>query len=649
MNKDKLTNFNAQIQYKLIEELAFQNKEKEQRAAELTIANEELVFQNEEKQKRANELAIANTELAFQNEEKQKRANELTNIRVELEQQIACLNEAAIVSEADSDGNITFVNDKFCEISGYKREELIGKNYKILRSPSQPQSFYIDLWVVILSGRVWKGQQMSVKKGGKDFYYTDTTITPFKDSNGKIIKFVGIQFDITAEIKLKETLLSQADELFVTNKELVFQNEEKQKRADELVIANKELAFQNKEKEKRAAELTIANKELAFQNKEKLKRANELAIVKELRQFIETANTPIIGLDAKGLINEWNEGAEKITGYKKEEVLGSSWIKYTPINSEEGVRKIFNQSLKGKQTGNNEFSTTSKDGKEVILLVNTSTRIDNDGIITGMLAVGLDITELVSYRNELEVKVEERTIKLNKALENQKELSELKTKFVSTASHEFRTPLSAINFAAGYIKKYGAKIAPSIINKKLNKIEDQVLHMTQLLDDILIVGQADAGKMRNNPVSINLGDFIHDIIEEVSSSSKESHEIELIDAEDLKSTAIFIDEKLGRNIFVNLLSNATKFSPNAKKVTIELSSEKGYILFSITDLGIGIPKSEFKNIFVPFNRGKNVDLIQGTGLGLSIVKAAVDVLGGKIMVNSNANKGTTFTVKIPKR
>ena len=557
-------------------------------------------FKEKAMSKILDKLSLDNKELRFQNKEKEEKAVELANLKIELEQQIACLNEAAIVSESDPEGNIIFANNKFCQFYGYQREELIGKNHRILKSGKQPDAFFTNMMSTISSGKIWKEKVLNKNKRGEKFYWMDITIMPFKDLNGKIIKYVAIMFDITAQVEQKEMLLKQAEEL-------------------------------------------------DLQNEEKKKRIHELLMAKELRQFIDTAKTPIVGVNTKGLINEWNHGAEEYFGDKKEEVLGANWEQYVPKGYKEAVKKILQKSLKGKQIDNYEFVTTSNNGREITLLVNTSTRRDTTGKITGILSVGLDITKLVSYRNELEVKVEERTIKLNKALENQKELSELKTKFVSTASHEFRTPLSAINFAAGYIKKYGAKIAPSIINKKLNKIEDQVLHMTQLLDDILIVGQADAGKMRNNPVSINLGDFIHDIIEEVSSSSKESHEIELIDAEDLKSTAIFIDEKLGRNIFVNLLSNATKFSPNAKKVTIELSSEKGYILFSITDLGIGIPKSEFKNIFVPFNRGKNVDLIQGTGLGLSIVKAAVDVLGGKIMVNSNANKGTTFTVKIPKR
>jgi len=208
--------------------------------------------------------------------------------------------------------------------------------------------------------------------------------------------------------------------------------------------------------------------------------------------------------------------------------------------------------------------------------------------------------------------------------------------------------LSAINFAAGSMKKYWSKMEPIMIEKKLDKIENQVLHMTKLLDDVLIVGQAEVGEIRNHPLTLNLGKFISEIIEEVYHSSKKVQKIVLIDVEKLKSRDIFIDEKLGRNIFINLLSNAVKFSPDGHQVTVELSSEKDYIIISVTDFGIGIPKSEFKKIFMPFTRGENVDLIQGTGLGLSIVKEAVDLIGGKIVINSTVGSGTTFIVKIPK-
>jgi PAS domain S-box-containing protein len=368
-----------------------------------------------------------------------------------------------------------------------------------------------------------------------------------------------------------------------------------------------------------------------------------------LRQFIDTANAPIFGIDHHGLVNEWNETSQKITGFKKVNVLGSSLLQtYIIEDYREAVKQVFADALKGKETTNFEFPLYTKDGERVMVLLNSSTRRDGTGKITGVLGVGQDITELLGCRNDLELKVDQRTLKLNAALKKEKELNELKSRFVSKASHEFRTPLSAINFAAGSIKKYWSKMEPIIIAKKLEKIENQVLHMTKLLDDVLIVGQAEAGEMRNQPLTLNLGNFIGEIIEEVYHSSKKAQKIVLVDTESLKSTDIFIDEKLGRNIFINLISNAVKYSPNAHQVFVELSSEKDHTIISVTDFGIGIPKSELEKIFMPFTRGENVDSIQGTGLGLSIVKEAINVMGAIIIRNSTLGSGTTFIVKIPK-
>ncbi|MBC7863297.1 MAG: CHASE3 domain-containing protein, partial [Bacteroidia bacterium] len=198
----------------------------------------------------------------------QLQKGEMEVTALELDQQISSLNRAAIVSIADANGDIIYVNDNFCKISKYSRAELLGKNHRILKSGKQQQDLFVGLWSTIASGKTWKGELLNKAKDGT-LYWVDTTITPFMGIDGKIEKFVSIRFDIS-------TTKNQMQEL-------AFQNEEKEKRAAELGIANKELAFQSEEKEKRAAELGIANKELAFQNKEKEKRAEELSMAnKEL-------------------------------------------------------------------------------------------------------------------------------------------------------------------------------------------------------------------------------------------------------------------------------------------------------------------------------------------------------------------------------
>jgi len=567
--------------------------------------NSELAIQNEEKDDRADELVIAKREKAA-------RANELIIAKKE---KVARANELAIAKK-----ELAFQK----EIEGYRSEmESLALELTLLIDTANAPIFGIDN-----KGLVNEWNQTSEKITGftkEEVLGNDLVQTYITEDYRESVKKV-----LENALQGKETANYEFP-LFAKDGDRV------------MVLLN------SSTRRNAAGDITgVLGVGQDITEIDKLRTASE-AIGKELRQFIETANAPIFGIDSQGLVNEWNETSEKITGFKKEDVLGRDLVQtYITEDYREVVKQVFDDALQGKETANFEFPLFTKEGKRVMVLLNSSTRRNAAGIITGVLGVGQDITELVGYRNDLELKVDQRTLKLNEALKKEKELNELKSRFVSTASHEFRTPLSAINFAAGSMKKYWSKMEPIMIEKKLDKIENQVLHMTKLLDDVLIVGQAEVGEIRNHPLTLNLGKFISEIIEEVYHSSKKVQKIVLIDVEKLKSRDIFIDEKLGRNIFINLLSNAVKFSPDGHQVTVELSSEKDYTIISVTDFGIGIPKSELEKIFMPFMRGKNVDLIQGTGLGLSIVKEAVDLIGGKIVINSTVGSGTTFIVKIPK-
>ena len=591
-----LANQNKEKDKQAAEKLIISKENKEQRENEIIAANKELNFHKEQKDKKVDELIIANKEIIYQQEEKVKRANEKKAANEELDFQKEQKEQRAE------------------ELIIAKKELAFQQEEKVKRANEKKVA----------------GEELDFQKEQKE-QRAEELIIAKKEKEKRAEELIIAREEIDFQKEQKE---QRAEELIIAKKE-------KEKRAVELIIANKELAYQKEQKDKRANELIIANKE-------KKNRLEELVIARELKQFIETSNTPVFGIDNMGVINEWNQACEKVTGYKKNEVLGVDWMFFNSVASNLEMKKIINLALKGKQSPNFEFITISKKGAKIVLLVNANTRWNALGEIQGVLAVGQDITELVGYRNELEKKVEERTIKLNQALEKQKELNKLKSKFVSTASHEFRTPLSAIIFAAGSMKKYWSKMEPAMIEKKLDKIENQVQHMTGLLDDILTVGKAEANKIKNNPLEINLGSFIEDIIEEVYTSRKKSHKIEFIDVENIKNTTILIDEKLGRNIFTNLISNAIKYSPNGKKIIIEISTEKKYILISVTDFGIGISPKELKTIFTPFSRGKNVDLIQGTGLGLTIAKEALNAMKGKITVKSTINKGASFIVRIPK-
>ena len=274
-------------------ELAFQNAEKEKRAEELDIANKELVFQNDEKEKRAAELSIANIELAFQNSEKEKRTSDLINANYARSLIESSMDPLVTIN---AEGKITDVNEASIKVTGIARQKLIGTNFSnYFTSPEKAQKGYLQAFE---KGFVADYGLTIKHENGKltDVLYNASV---YKDDMGKVLGVFAAARDVTEQKWAKDLRIAnkelafqnnekekRAAELGIANKELAFQNDEKEKRAAELDIANKELVFQNDEKEKRAAELDIANKELAFQNEEKEKRAAELSIAnKELLAF----------------------------------------------------------------------------------------------------------------------------------------------------------------------------------------------------------------------------------------------------------------------------------------------------------------------------------------------------------------------------
>jgi signal transduction histidine kinase len=281
--------------------------------------------------------------------------------------------------------------------------------------------------------------------------------------------------------------------------------------------------------------------------------------------------------------------------------------------------------------------------RKAIFLLNGTHRTTPSREVTGVLFVGQDITELTDYRKSLEKKVEERTRELQQAVRKEKELVEMKSRFISIASHEFRTPLTTIALSVGFIKKYNQRISPEILDEKLEGIKKQVNHMTYLLDDVLTIGKAEAGKIEV-VLSLIKVDLFKTLAEEVM-RTKATHKLRF--TKRCRLSAFQSNEKLIRNIVINLLANAVKFSPGRKEVFMDVACDKQNLFFSVRDLGLGIPVKDRKGLFSSFSRGSNVGSIEGTGLGLSIVKKAVDLLQGSITVKSRLRKGTEFNVVLP--
>lgn len=239
---------------------------------------------------------------------------------------------------------------------------------------------------------------------------------------------------------------------------------------------------------------------------------------------------------------------------------------------------------------------------------------------------------------------------IHKALEKEKELSELKSRFVSMVSHEFRTPLATTLFSADLLESFSSKWPEEKRLTHIHRIQNAVHRMTQLLDDVLLVGKAEAGKLEFNPAPMNLEAFCQEIVEDLQLTDDRQHTLNFVSQG--VCTRAYLDEKLLRHILSNLLSNAIKYSPQGTTVLFELARETHQehgevVIFRIQDRGIGIPQEDQARLFETFHRAKNVGTIPGTGLGLTIVKRSVELHGGQIAVESEVGMGTTFIVMLP--
>ncbi|NWJ47198.1 MAG: PAS domain S-box protein [Chloroflexi bacterium] len=259
---------------------------------------------------------------------------------------------------------------------------------------------------------------------------------------------------------------------------------------------------------------------------------------------------------------------------------------------------------------------------------------DTEGRVTGVICVSFDVTERVTGEKEL-----------TKNLQLERELSQQKSLFITTASHEFRTPLTIINSSAQLLENYGHKWTDERKQELYQRIYLSVVNMTELLDDVLLLNKADAGKLEFNPVEMDFSQFCATMLEEIQLGIGTKHQFDL----QIEPAPVLLqgDSKLLRQIISNLLTNAIKYSAEGSTVHFRLGYETNQVNVEIEDEGIGIPPEGLKHLFDVFYRAKNVSSIEGTGLGMTIVKKCLDTHKGRIEVASELNKGTLCRVWLP--
>jgi PAS domain S-box-containing protein len=236
-------------------------------------------------------------------------------------------------------------------------------------------------------------------------------------------------------------------------------------------------------------------------------------------------------------------------------------------------------------------------------------------------------------------------VSLMESIEKERELNELKSRFVSTASHEFRTPLSSILITSDSLLTYWERMENAQIKDKLNKINNQVLHLTKIVNDVLHLSKIEEGKVEFNPVDIDIIEICRQVIESFNSDPKLASKINFISP--YSSVIMKLDSRLIFQVINNLISNSIKYTPENPNIRLEVARKNRELCISLSDNGIGIPESDQKHLFKPFYRASNTTLIQGNGLGLSIVRESVVLHGGNITFKSYPGQGTTFYITFP--
>jgi PAS domain S-box-containing protein len=378
------------------------------------------------------------------------------------------------------------------------------------------------------------------------------------------------------------------------------------------------------------------------------------------------ATEGILITNERGEIININPSAEKLFRYGSGELLGKKIEVLIPARFSAHMqhREKYNVNPHARSMGAGmELYGLRKDGTELPVEISLSPYSNPEGKFVVAFIVDITIRKqseekLRNYSFELEKQVRNRTLileeaiqelektkkDLHNALKKEKELNELKSRFVSMASHEFRTPLTTMMSSLSLVTKYGEQNDTPNQSKHVAKIKTSINNLTDILNDFLSVSKLEEGKIENTPEEINVNQYIPDIISEMKSMAVKGQSIVHIHN---GSETVLVDKKILKNVLFNLISNAIKFSP--ENGSIEINSQvSGYSFrISVKDHGIGISKEDQKHLFERFFRGHNATHIQGTGLGLNIVARYAELMNGSVSFESEENNGTTFTIIIP--
>lgn len=348
-----------------------------------------------------------------------------------------------------------------------------------------------------------------------------------------------------------------------------------------------------------------------------------------LNNIWDHAEAIIFVTDKEGVIRMFNPAAERRLGYAAAELVG---LQAPSLFLDSGAAGLAAMIAHAGEEGHNEteLNYVRGDGSRLPVSQTFTAMRDAQGRTEGYLAIAMDISERKKAETDLRA-----------ALEKEKELSELKSRFVSMASHEFRTPLSTVLSSAYLLSKYVEKEDHPKREKHVQRIVSSVNTLTDILNDFLSVGRIEEGKIQVRYTHFDIAQHLQQVVSELNGLLKKGQEI-VCNHEGPRM--VMLDPSLMKHILMNLLSNAIKFSPEDAAVRIDSRVEGQRFRLEVSDEGMGIPAADQQHLFGRFFRGTNVTHIQGTGLGLHIVAKYAELMNGTIACNSTEGAGTTFVL-----
>jgi PAS domain S-box-containing protein len=508
----------------------------------------------------------------------------------------------------DDKGRIAAINPFALQEFGYGQKELIGEKVEILipakfrESHSRHHQKYIEEPETRFMGAEYN--LSAVRKDGTEFP-AEISLSNYSENSTKYtIAFIN---NITSRKKSEEAI----------------------EQLNSILEAKVE---------QRTADLERTTQDLE-KSRDELEEAQSFQ-----KALFDNAGAMIIATDEKGCIKFFNPEAAECIGYSQSEVVE----KHTPVlfhDKEEIARKrkrlyrefgviaeddfsVLVEKAKRNLHAEEQYTYIRKNKTTFPVLLTVTAIRNNEGSVTGFVGIAIDITDR---------KIAEEN--LLKSLKKEKELNELKTRFVSMASHEFRTPLSTVLSSAYLIEKYTASEDQLKREKHLHRIISSVETLTDILNDFLSVGRIEEGKILVKPAVFNIKNLAGTLTSELEQTLKKGQKI-IYQHEGPEE--VLMDASLMKHIIMNLLSNASKFSAEGKEIDIKTICMDGQVVLSVKDYGIGISKDDQRHLMERFFRGANAGNIQGTGLGLHIVAKYAELMNGIVDYNSELEKGSEF-------